>query len=1136
MKKRKIIISTILLIFILVTTISAVAYFKINSNQISISDSRSLDGDIIEVSSYSDLFNYSKAKSYNDKEIEEKSSSRKTLQFKNDIVLLNNLEITANINIDLNGYYLYLNGKDINFNHSYYGSVQLYSNKVNGYIIPEEIIYQNDVIEAKENGNDGIININTPNAVVTINNNIVIKHLNEVILQTSSYINVLEFNELYYSYLALYKVSDSLLNYTDIRVEKLSLDDLDNNSLITNNNNILEFDSHLFVSDKEINNQNYCKFDNDINNCVFVYDNLDLIFNYLNYKDIEIDYLSSDESILSNLGEFSAPSNSTDINLEVYIKYLGEVVAKTRFSIHAVNKNSSDFLDVCETLVYSRIKNHYDSENNLYRIDRELIMPKLIEDVNISYIPYKKSTNAEAIELFNDGTKYLSLGTSTITNIDNYYINLAPTSETEAIGITFSKNNNSKTIYIKCLSANLIVNNESQIARDLVNEWYGGKILLTKNDESGNIYSTQILYDYNDINLDNYPSITSVRYELINDSHNLYQLSDISNSDRKLLSVVPDKVPEAYVQDVMLSCIFTINEKTVNIQIGIGVNVASTDTNSAFLPYYTYYDEEIKEKYNSYISKTFELPISYSNVGPIIVYDFVEIPQNYNQLDNKHIEELNPSSSSAFVLHLYYNETIQTTLTYTQGVSYTTLFDNYLGNDQSSRNQKLEEILNYGDAKWIFEYKISNVSNKNIKLGLVYNYKMSAMVNDWQTYCKNTTDEQILSIITVAGVLHYGTDVVDENFYKWIYDNFTVLTDSLGQLLTYTLGDYNNATLDSNNGGYVMIDWLSQNVKIDASTDSTIASIQNFKGLQYLTGTTYLKLVNSNNQGLITNSNTAIDLAREIAKMSRLETLILTNCTGFSDGYDLTNNDVKDNDSISRFVNLKNLSVLYMDGCNIILFDFLDSMTWLDEVHIENQTISTNDNYNNFYGNTGIANYWIFTDLTDAGVKVYTTYQGNARVLFEEQKVTNDYTRIKNGLLYQSQLADGEDIRNLYQDFSTNPDDYLLQTSYKYISGNDTLEINKNTRTITFDYVKYSLTKDKELDSNKTYYIKDSNSNSGYSVVSNPLLEDIGTYYEYFDQYHSKAFEAIYHFELTGSNSISINLTVKFNVERLNNE
>ena len=1142
MKKNKIIILITTLIITLLVSVGTFAYFKSNSDYTTYTVSKDLTGDIITIDSYQDLVDYSKSEVYNDYNdvatISNSTANRKTLQLTTTILLTNDIEFSANANLDLNGNYLYLNGYSITFSNYYYGTFQLYSSVSSAYIVPEQVSYEDGTYSAVSDGTSGFIIINTPNAIVTTNENISVVDALGTSLTLTDYIITIEEDNIYTAYNAFYLVADSLVDYTDVRPDKLKLTELTSSSLITSTDDVYTFDSSLFIPARTINDSSICEYSTDNHACSFVFSDIDLPFTFYNYESISITYESSDTGYLSDIGKVTLPDTYATVTLNANILVNDVTIATCSFEIHIVNPESSEIINVAKTMFYSRISEYYSSTDDLFEFDREILLPSVIETATLSYLPYQESTDSSAVTIFDDSTTtYLSLGTSSISTYDDRLIDFSPTSELAALAITITYSTSTTTFYIKCDSENLIVNNETSIARDLVNEWYGGTITLSKTDTDNDIYSTQILYSYDDIDTTNYPGITAVSYELINDTHSLYQITDITSSEEKLLSVISGKTPEAYVQDVVLGCVFTINSKSINIQINIKVSTGSSDTASAFLPYYTYYDEYIKSTYNNYISQTFELPFSYSNTGPIICYDFVVVPSDYQTLDDKTFTSINPSEAKAFSVKLYYNGAVQLTLSYTEGSSYTDILDATLGSTATEIQSALETILSYGDAKWIFDLNIENVANSNTSMALIYNYKNDYTSSAWTTYCVDTSSEQIITKITLAGILHYGTDVVDETFYGWIYNNFTTLTDSNGDLLTYSTGDYTLACSDSTTGSFILIDWLSQNVSIDASSDSVITSISDFTGLKFLTGSKYLKLVDSSGNGLITDEDVAISLAQEIAKMTNLETLILTNCSGFTDGYDTSSGDSNDNDSISRFVALRNLTYLDMQGCNVYLFEFLESMTWLSEIHIENQVVYSNDNYNNFFGNTGIANYSVFIELTDAGVSVYNTYQGSSEVLFEEEKAINDYTRLKNGVLYQSQLFEGEDITNLYNSFSTSADDYLLATTYSYISGSSgSLTIDTSTRTITWSYVEYGLTSDTEIDSTKTYYIKDSTSSSGYSAVSSPTVDDIDLYYEHYDETTAVAFQVVYHFELTGSTTVEVNLTVKFKVERLANE
>lgn len=1122
MKKKKLIIFILSIFLIISTGISALAYFVINSNTYVVDIDKDLNNDLIEVNTMADLLLYARDTTYNNSsEKGDTTTNRKTFILNDDIIFTRNLTISSNVNLDLNGHKIYLNGHNLTFMSYYYGTFGLYSNSQFGYIIPSEIVVDEDNISIKENGTNGRVIIYTKNELVLDYNNIKVTNPDLTELNINTYIKKVEESVIIDSYNALLLVRDSLQDYTSKFIQEKNLDEIDNYITYLNDSSVASFDSSLFIPKKVISNKSFCSYCDGSIGCAFVYRDLILPYSLYNDSRYRIKYESSDTSIISEAGKYTCPDSETDVTFTAKVYFEDELVAESSFLLHVLNLDTDDSIKFAKTIFFSRIQEHYNEEDDVYVLNKEILLPRIISDVTYSYVPYKESNRSTAIPLFdNDATTYESLGTSNVKPYTDVLMNFQPTSETSAMGITLTYGSYSETFYIHLKSENIIISNATSVARDIINDWYGGSIKIRKVDELNNIYDSISLKNLNDLDTTKYTGVTNITYELINDTHNLYQISSDSN---QILSVRSQAIPEAYVQDVMLSTTITIEDSAINIQIPIKVEISQSEMANSFLPYYTYYDELVKNTYNNYVTTSFTLPLSYSNTGPVVVFDFVEVPLNYESLDDKTFSSINPSITDIYNVNLYYNGQVQTTLSFNQGVSFTNAFDAYLGNDKET---KLREILAYGDAKWIFDIKVSNMANKNLNIGLIYNYKMTYLANDFLVYKKNDTTEQILTKYVEAGILHYGTDVYDEVFYKWIYDNFTILTDSSNNRLVYTIGDYNKAIINPNDGKFVLTDWLNQNVPLDAKTDSVVSTIQNFTGIRFLTGTKYLCLTKSDGTGLITNANDAIYVAREIAQMKSLETLILENCTGFTDGFNPSDSNSDDNDSISRFVFLRNLDILNLTGCNVYLFDFLDQMTWLNEVYIANQQVSNNTNYANFYGNTGISNYYVFADLTDNGVKVYNTTQGSGYILFQNQKNTNDYTRLRYGLIYQSSLANGEDITSLYETFSTNPDDYMLYTTYT----NGNVSINKSSRTLTFGYVEYGLTSDTTIDLNKNYYQKDDNETSGFRVVENPVEADIETYYEHYTNTTSKAFTLTYSFSLTDDTSVK--LVVKFNVKR----
>ena len=1130
---KKIIVLSLILSALLITSVSVFAYFNLATNSNDLKIEKDLNSDTIDIDSFDSLISYAKNETYNNSSesssISDNSASRKALKLKNDIVLYNDLYITADVNLDLAGHALYLNGYKLTYNNKFYGTFQIYSSVQGAYIIPEQVIVStsNDTITytAKTDATLGYIEIYTPNAVVTTNKNISCKVLNnytdsaksEEVKTLSDYIKVVASSNLYLCYDAYKLISEKLLNYTDERLENIDLTTLSTNKNITTTDNVYSFSSTLYMPTRSVNSISYCAYSTTEHACAYVTDSMDLPFTYYNYSNVSIEYESSNSKVVSSLGIVTLPSSEENVTLTIKIKLNDEVIATSDLVLHVVNtSNADDSNKLAKTFAYESIKKYYNNDSNLYRFDHDLILPKKIGNASITYTPYAKSTDSDAETIFDDDTNtYKAISSSSaIKDVDGdnakNYVLLSPNSSLKALKINVATDSSELTTYVKAACIDTVISNESTLAKNLLNEWYGGKITINKTDDN---YSNQELYCLCDIDTTAYPNITSLYYKLTNDSNRLYSLTDTTNSEKGLLQVANGKTPEKYIQDVLLTCVFVINGKDISIDLSIEVKLGSDETISSFMPYYYYYNDYVKNNANNYFDSNVEIPLAYSATGPIVLFDFVTLSVNYEEPGEETGTTYTSDSinqSSAIRVKLYYNKNSYLLDEPSKGSSYKDIFDKYL----TDNNLSLDTILSYGDAKWIIVYNLANVDNTNTNMGLLYNYKMKTSDN-WTTYCYSTTTKQYLTTFTLAGALHYGTEIKDETFYKWIYDSFNINVTSNTK---YSTGDYTKAVnyasgTSEEMGKYILVDWLNQNVSLDVTTDTALSSVTDFTGIKYLTGCHSINLT-----GKLTNKTTAIQICREIAELKNLETLILKNCTGITDGFDTTSYTASDNDSISRFSALKNLSILNVEGCNIYTFDFLDELTWLGEVHIENQQTDSDTTLSIFYGSNGLTNYWVFGDLTLSGVSVYNTYQGSGEVLFEESKTINDYTRLKNGILYQSQLKSGVNISTLYSDFSTTASDYLLAKSYNSYS--------VSNATLTWSFVEYEKTTDTSIDLTKTYYTR---SGSTYSQVADPNVNDIATYYEKYSDQTAKSFQVTYSFTL---NSKSISFSIKYNVER----
>jgi hypothetical protein len=438
----------------------------------------------------------------------------------------------------------------------------------------------------------------------------------------------------------------------------------------------------------------------------------------------------------------------------------------------------------------------------------------------------------------------------------------------------------------------------------------------------------------------------------------------------------------------------------------------SGDNVNGFLPYYTYYNDILYGTYAGSTSTSFEVAFCYGTSGPIICYDTLV----YNS-DG----ESEPGFPPFLKVSLYYDGENKCNFTYDAKTSMTVLLDQYLENSGLT----LQNIIDAGDAKWVYEIDRVTSPSTNTQIELVYNYKMDVTSTAWATY--PNTETPITSSMTLLGILHLGTDVLDAGLYAWIYNSFNITGD------TYVSYD---------DGDCVVTDWLKQNITIDITAKGSTfpTEVSSFKGIEYLLGTMYLDL--SGHKSL-QDAAIADDAAKLISKMTSLETLKLSK-NAFRDR---ENGAGADLGTVSALASLPNLRYLYLDGNDIYSFEWLEDMTSLLEVYVHSNTFSGLESV--FYGSLGLVNLQMFQDLTDRGVMVYNDISGENDILFEESAEVNDYVRLRS-IEYQKKLASGVSIETIYKTLSTNAADYSLSNSYTDATGT-TLATNVSHK-LSFGY------------------------------------------------------------------------------------
>ena len=142
-KGRKILISFCLTVIALFSVITATfAYFNISN----IGD---ISGDInvnitvdnnVEVNDFASLYVACKNDTYNDSNVVSSTSNRKTIKFMDDITLINDLFVSADVHINLNNHTLNLNGYTLTITHGYKGSILIYNGTIDPSVNQGKIV------------------------------------------------------------------------------------------------------------------------------------------------------------------------------------------------------------------------------------------------------------------------------------------------------------------------------------------------------------------------------------------------------------------------------------------------------------------------------------------------------------------------------------------------------------------------------------------------------------------------------------------------------------------------------------------------------------------------------------------------------------------------------------------------------------------------------------------------------------------------------------------------------------------------------------------------------------------------------------------------------------------------------------
>ncbi len=989
LKKKLIIIISMLTLLLLSTGIGVYAYLQFTKNQAVTASTNINNDNVIEVASFDELFTNSKATAYNDKNVISNVSTRTILKLTSNIELLDNLEITSDVHLNLNGKTLNLNDKELTFRHGYAGCFSIYGG----------------VVSTGDTGT-GKITVDLPNASF-ISSSITYNHSGTTLAE-SDCVNVLNIDSKYTAYNALYYVANSIGSDLNKKIEKADY------TAVNDANYTID-------QDKFITTKYNCVYNSNANDvCSFVYKDLDLPMHYLS-TDISITYSSNKKNVISNFGKVTLPTQEEDVTLTASINHTSwEDPITCDFKLHVVNlENQTVKNNVAKQLILDYLHDYYKNESlqvsstvtfdSYYEFTNSVELPLLAFDDNITYSYSFTNLNGENVD------------TTSFVDVNNRVFVMQSNDDCNHLIIRLNNNTN---ITLDMFSA--YVSDYETIARLILNKLYGGSIIYDSTE------SSKILYKVSDLRtmLDEktYQFVTA--YNITNLTYSLKDGTDVKtryynySSQNYELTVKDGQIPPAKSSYITATFTFGSGADAVTTNVDMYVNylAESGDTVSGFLPYYNLYDPMVVEDLTSY----FDMPFSYSTGAPYVCYDFAQVftkkrTTEYTENFNYYDYELGIPNS--LQISLWYNGAQRLTFTNTSE-TLTTQLDSYL----TTNNITLKQIAEYDDAKYRFRIVPQNATD-NIPMLLIYNYKFNP-ANNWSRYEYTIEGNKYVTELTssrfiVSGGLFYNATstasnaVQDKYFFTWIYNNFNPEGNTI-------------ATSNVDENSFIPKNWLSLDVALDKTIDSSLANVTNYAGIGNLTHITKVNL---------TGITLSTSVLLSIASMTSVTSLNISNC-GVSD--------------ITNICTMDSVKVLDISNNSIKDFNGLVNMDGLEEVYLYNNNSTTN---NPIVGSLGITNLQAYNDLLRDGIAVFNQISDGIPVLYADSDDYNDYVKIKS-IIYQNKLATGKSIEDLYKDFKNiNANGFsLYNTGGSFTWGYQTSDANGNTydaTTATYFYCNY---------------------------------------------------------------------------------
>ncbi len=937
------------------------------------------------------------------------SEKRVTVKFEGNITLTSNLLITADVNLNLNGFTLYLNGHSVTVSHDYMGTFVV----ENGYLFQKSDSFSK-------------FYINTPNADTALKG-VIFTDASQSALDSSEYIVYINADKKIIAYNVFYMIAGLLKSgYTqdkeriDYGKVFLALDGRSEEDIASNNYSRIKFNSASY----------YCPFEEDaICYCYYIGGNIDLPLSYHNYA-LKIEYSSvsseGESDLINDRGEVTFNgAQAKKVTLTARISFINssgesEFYACYDYDIILISPDDAlSHVQLARARVLDYLRNYlgyYDTDGDGekdflgYSFSGEISLPSYEEMGGVTFI-YEVFDQDDLVNAV-DTTRDMDGGVSEreyFRTVGNAYI-FAVSADINFLRVTCQLEGETlSTSDLRIRGQAITIEDNYSVAQNIIAQWYSNEIVITNDSVMGiNEYTYQTLY----YNVSEFASkgVLSVDYDLSNNVDGTYGFS----ADKSILHIVAGKHPNE-LQRVYLTATFEFEDERVSISIPVVYDPDTTGGGNsqihAFLPYYIYLNRVFKGIVGASTYLSFDMPLYYPAGSPAVVYDIAG------------------DSEGAITLQIYYNG-VAHDLFLGSYASYTDAFDAHL----AANGLTLNQLIAYGDAKWTFNIDIDQIGKTDCNISVKYNYKFGSKLENSYDYTGMTqwiSYDAADSSFILPGILRTvytngntdETGVIDTVFYKWIYDNYNLKGDSY----SFNSDKYTK---------YVMTSWLTKEMTIN--NNANVLSITNYKGIEYLAGVKALYL---NDIGTST-ANTAILLnaVKYIAQMQGLEELYLSN-NGL---YDRAQSSAAfptgdDNDFIGVLSALSGLKIL--DLSNNKIFDFTDlaSFASIEVVYTYGNSHTSTISWaairdvltnlsNSTYGSMGSTNTAVYQQLyLERGVVIYHI---SATESYTGGSSASDYAKMKN-IVYQDVLPQGVSIETVYQYLSTNPADYGITKPYE---------------------------------------------------------------------------------------------------------